>query len=111
MIVSVEAEHGGQPVLISVAAGGDARVSGVCQPLALDRAIEQPAGFIDHLRDGAEVDDGFAIRSEDLTVLRGIFYEHACANRGDFEAAHDVAIAVGTAHQAECDAGGAGGFA
>src|SRR5580700_10277102 len=97
--------------MISVCAGSDARVSGSSQTLALRWTIEQPARFFDHLRGRAEIDYGFTVRSEDCTMLLGIFHQHACADGRDFEAAHYVAVAVGAAHEAEDDFGGAGRLA
>jgi hypothetical protein len=71
------------------------------QPRACSRVGEQRAGPIGGFSGAAEIDHGLAFLSEYLSVFRGVLSQHATTNSADLETSHNVAVAVGPAHEAK----------
>ena len=77
-------------------------------PLARPRIGNRPTTFFSRLLGASKVKYAFAVGAENCTMFVGIFGNHEPSNGWNLEGAHDVAIAIGAAHEANVD-GGAGG--
>jgi hypothetical protein len=69
-----------------------------CKALAFRRIAKQCARF-GRFPGVTKVNDPLAFRHKDLAMLVGILREHATTDCRDFEAPHDMAVAIGAAQR------------
>src|SRR5947208_3174101 len=71
------------------------------KPGPLRRIIKQRGCALGGLPLGAKIDDRLAVWPKDVTVFGCVLGQHAAAEGPDLEAAHNMTVAVCTAHEAE----------
>src|SRR2546427_3356344 len=94
-------EHGLQTVFVRVAPGSNSCTNGGAEAAPFIVVREKPSQPFEHLRRRSEIDDRFAVVTEDFPMLFRVFGEHAGSHRGNLERAHRVAVAVRSAHKAK----------
>src|SRR5262245_42348431 len=86
---------------VGVSSTGDATMQACGKTLAFGRIAKQSTRTLRRFLGVAKVNDCLTFRPEDSTMLVGILRQHTAANRRNFKAPHDMAVAIGSANQAK----------
>ena len=83
---------------IGVSATDDATMQARGKALAFGRIAKQRTRALGRFLGITKVNDRLAFRPKDLAMLVGILRQHTTANRRNFKAPHDMAVAIGSAN-------------